>query len=388
MKKIVRFSVALIALSLFTFFFCSNAAHGQTDSLQLVDADMPFLRPYLETKGPQSIDSAGRSAVMLLNIAGDFSVYLTNYDSTGKSVGIVSLFLLASPMNKNQLFNTYTIQFYGSEKKLEAVVKRFYRILREKENSEPPGVPYSKNNRLLPLPLDSKDSVYLNFGVVHMPGVSKPTDMAYSDTVLANIFFEMLLPKVDPNKVVLVVEYPVYIKTEDQIESGQCIWITSAMKKMGFTKWVAADKRSSTTFEYMRNLNFLAGVMRQYYMSETIKNTADTFGFPKVSMKQVKEIPTASIDSIKSALLTVVSEHSFEKDLHRICMLLRKQGYVPVVIAGRDHVLALSEPCLVQVPSSQEEALKSVYTSLYSLRMMNLFKEDFFKKYNLRVKKK
>lgn len=238
------------------------------------------------------------------------------------------------------------------------------------------------NSMLLPLPLHySHDSVHLNFGVLHVPEVKDSNDIAYNDTVIANIFFRKLSSKVDPNKVVLVVEYPVFKNTEDQIQSGQCPWITSTVRKKGFNKWVAADKREGN--QYMKNLAFLSRFMNEYYSSSNVKDKTDTFGFPQVMIKQEKEIPNLVADSVIKRLVTIAEIQSFEENIKRICSNLRKQGYIPVVIAGRDHILALYEPCYIQVPSQKDEAVKGIYSSLSTIRVANFVMKDFFKKYNL-----
>jgi len=262
-----------------------------------------------------------------------------------------------------------------------AIIFCFSQTVAQKNNYEP-------KSKLLALPLHSKDVVFFNLGVMHVPEVKSTEDIAYNDTILVHVFFRALSKKVDPNKVVLVTEDQVFQYTEDKIQFAQSIWITPQMRKMGFNKWVGADKREDGTAWYFRSYRFITSFLNEYYQIIADPKKVNFFGFDQVSIKQKKTIPKSVADSIIRHLNAIAETQSFEKNIKRVCTMLKKQGYIPVVVAGRAHVLALNEPCLVQVPPKMDEALKKISSDLNLIKCHDLLMKEFLKKYDLKILKK
>lgn len=238
---------------------------------------------------------------------------------------------------------------------------------------------------LVPLPESSTDIP--NFGVMHRPEVHSPEDIAYSDTDLANAFFIMLARKVDPHKVVLVVEYPVFNHTIDKIQEKNCIWITHKMRSLGFTKFIAADRRGTETSEFMRKLRQWNDFFAKYYSLEYQKGKRDVYGFGVYTF-HAKNIPLAEAEKMFSSLSVLGENMSFEANLLRISTLVRKMGYVPVVVAGYDHVLSLKRPCMIQQKrKSATETARAIQQELNMLNLSNFVHDDMLKTYNLVEKK-
>ena len=239
------------------------------------------------------------------------------------------------------------------------------------------------SSMLFSLLIAPMDSIY-NFGVAHKMEVDIVNDNTYySDTSIANYFFRTLSQKIDPKRVVLVVENNVTKGNKDKIQTARNLWITPEMRKMGFNKWMASDNRKNKTAWYQHSLVSLTNFLSEYYENKYSKEEIDIFGFPQVVIKQKKKIPEMISDSVVSWLPIVIEVKSFETNIKRICSLLINKGYVPIVVAGRSHVLALNQPCMIQVPSNYDDAVRLIFSDLNFIKG-----EDFIiKEYILRYAK-
>ncbi len=215
--------------------------------------------------------------------------------------------------------------------------------------------PDTKKYIMAYLPAGTKN-VVANIGVIHKDTIYDG-DMAYTDIDIINEHFRMLSKIIDPEKVVLVVEYPETICNMGMIttDSASAIWITPEMRKMGFTKWMPADTRPRDANSYFRSMEYLNMVENKYFYITEKRDSIDYFGFPQIYLKQVEDIPKETEDSALKAIAIAAQDIFFEVNIKFICVKLRQEGYTPIVISGLVHTLALKEPCVIQVPISDAE---------------------------------
>ncbi len=245
------------------------------------------------------------------------------------------------------------------------------------------------SDKLLMLPIGKTDQVF-NLGIAHKAKLDSSTEIAYSNTALADFFFERIARQIDPKRVVLVTEDIVYKGREDSVETKPSCWITPTMKKMGFTKWVAADKRSydeAETLKYGLAYRQVYSFMNEHYLQSYDDTKVRGYGLLKPEMTPKKDITDSAAKTLIPYLSVIAGDMSFEANLLRIRDKLADEGYVPIIVAGALHVLALSEPCAVQVPKNKEDAIKEIASDLYKIKGARIVLDIFLKKYDLEIVK-
>lgn len=225
----------------------------------------------------------------------------------------------------------------------------------------------------------SSNEKVLNFGARHIPIVDLG-GIAYADTTVVNNYFQLLAKNVNPDRVILVVEEEFNEKDKDQIKKTHSVWITQTMEKLGFKSWIPADIRRSSTAVYNHNLSSIAQFANEYYTSKVSYDSIGSFGFPLVKLSIKKPIPDVVADSMILCLSSVVELRDFEENIKRVCDLVKKNGYIPVVIAGFAHVLALGKPCVIMTVGTEQQVLSKVFSELSLIEVENFTKEYFFKK--------
>ena len=234
---------------------------------------------------------------------------------------------------------------------------------------------FGQNYRLIALPLGTKDSLFFNFGVEHKLEYSAG-ELAYTDTNVANYFFEQLAKFVDVKKIILVTEEKA---NNDIIQIDPSIWITKTMKSLGFNRWISADTRTSDAKWSSKSQTYLMSFLNQYCDTKFIKTKRDTLGLFSTSITIKKEYLDAVADSVVSCLTAVKEIQVFEKNILRICSMLKKQGYIPVVVAGKVHVMSLGLPCQIQIRYKKEKMLDNLYSDIFMIRGQNFLMERFKK---------
>lgn len=250
-----------------------------------------------------------------------------------------------------------------------------------------------KIDTLVTLPLGKKDDSVFAFGSIHGNGENK----AYSDTALANSFFRELAKRVDPNKVVLVVELPSSRAEggDKEIRTDQCPWITPEMRQMGFTKYIPADTRpgnAKTIEKGWKAMEEVEEIMRDFFDVYKL-DSLDNFELPILLIREnmiiAIEAPNYPDDFLGPEELFFVPEfRAFEANLLRVSDSLKKEGYVPVIAAGALHVLALGRPCAIQVerqPSDvyhakkteEQEIIDKLAYSMLRIKAHNMFWEKY-----------
>ncbi len=241
------------------------------------------------------------------------------------------------------------------------------------------------NQILVSLPLGKNGKGVTNFGVSHTSGITHPGETAYSDTGIANHYFKLLSKEVNPENVVLVVEYPETPYTKDIVTTDTILsaWITPEIRKLGFTKWIAADPRSQNdSYAYHTYRPYLAYIANKYFSIQQIKDSIDFWGFPEISFTQKDSIPKNVEDSCLRNILPVAGNVMFEINIKKICFSLRLAGYTPVVVAGSAHVLALREPCVIQVENLGMKSFDWLYEQLNIIKANRFLMKYFMKKNN------
>jgi hypothetical protein len=236
----------------------------------------------------------------------------------------------------------------------------------------------AQNCRLLTI---GPKSTIRNFGAMHKLGAIGPNDYWYQDTVSVNSFFRELARNVNPKKVVLITEKMVR-NYGDTIRETFSSWVTPEMKALGFKKWIPADNRKSDVGVYFQKLEDLASLMSIYYMG-SIKIT-DTLGYPTVTVTQTRTpMLTANKNRIMSDLTAVEENYLFEKNLQRLCTLVRKKGFIPIIVAGREHVMNLHQPSVIQAwnlstdKETENEALRGYLTTYVQHFVLNEYKTKY-----------
>ena len=202
-------------------------------------------------------------------------------------------------------------------------------------------------------------------GIHHPPSLKfSKHGRAYSDPSLINNFFQKLKDaNINPEKVVLIVEEDVPENNQVLIREGNSIFVTPEMSSMGFKKWVPADTRakdSPDTKKYFEAGNKLSQLINKYLKISTT-GKLDLNGLPILSFEFNKNIPKEDLETLKDCLrINAIPDIAFEKNLMNIYTSLKKQGYKTIVLAGRQHTLALPIPSLFQTSKITNENEKNV----------------------------
>jgi len=201
----------------------------------------------------------------------------------------------------------------------------------------------------------------------------------YTDTALINNYFLSISKKVNPDSVVLVVEErPLFEKEENgEIQAGPCSFITPKMRKMGFVKWIAANNRPSEEKPRSDCYSFMDRYFESNYeyWPEYKENNLDNFGLPYYSIKQKGEIPDSALQKFIPCLTLIKGDRLFEENLKKIRDEVARQGYTPIIIAGRIHIDAIGERCVVQVKDYQN--YRGLAYDLYWIRLENYLLERY-----------
>jgi hypothetical protein len=184
------------------------------------------------------------------------------------------------------------------------------------------------------LPLGIKNNKRAEaFGIEHLASVNTESEMAYNDTNLANALFRILAKQIDPQRVVLILESPVFPNKKDSIEEGECNWITSEMRRLGFTRWITADTRPPDpewTTSYNAGMNFLKEFTNTYlefsYPAFTPTGKTDFFDFPSPIFHCRKNIPKEKIAELKKNVFAVSECLLFEENIQRLFNVIEKKG--------------------------------------------------------------
>lgn len=215
-------------------------------------------------------------------------------------------------------------------------------------------------DKFIRLPNTDDTERVTNIGVFHKPSITIGKETAYTDSTLINNYFQTLAEKIDTKKVVLVVEYPIksygqFFITED---STQSMWITQKMRSLGFRKWIATDTRIvRDSAAYFNSRTYLFSFIEKYIQVIEYA-TKDTLGFTNFSFSEKMSVPEKVLDTAMRAFALVFQDMIFEENMKTLCLKLKSMGFVPIIISGSAHTLALGEPCMIQIDGLGLERIK------------------------------